>query len=140
MSGIPEVIGCIGGSHIADRCPVSKASKSYVNRYDMISMTVQGIYDNKRRFLDVSTGYPCEINHGGVFKLSIVSKRLPLCDGARYHLLGGAAYACRDHLVTPHKNYLTLTGYQLSFNTRLSSTRVLIESALEAQVQPAEGS
>ncbi|KAG0423703.1 hypothetical protein HPB47_000489 [Ixodes persulcatus] len=41
----------------------------------------------------------------------------------KYHLLGDAAYPLRETLVTPFRDYGTLTNQQKSFNTKLSSTR-----------------
>lgn len=130
MSGVPGVIGCIDGSYISIRCPAHKPRVTYVNRHDMISLTLQAICDHRRRFLDVSTGFPSKIHDGRVFQLSDISKRLPsLCDSGRYHILGDAAYPCRQFLITPYKDHGHLSDEQTTFNTRLSATRVLIENA-----------
>ncbi|XP_064475668.1 uncharacterized protein LOC135389562 [Ornithodoros turicata] len=129
ISGFPGVIGCIDGTFIPIRCPAHKPGVTYVNRHDTISLTLQGICDNRRRFLDVSTGFPSKIHDGRVLTLSNISKRLPsLCDGGRYHILGDAAYACWEYLISPYKDYGNLTEAQSTFNTKLSATRVLIEN------------
>ncbi|XP_042143591.1 putative nuclease HARBI1 [Ixodes scapularis] len=129
VSGMPGVIGCIDGSYIPTRCPADKIRSTYINRHGILSITVQGICDHKRRLLDVSVGWPSKIHDGRVFKLSTISKRIPtLFEGAKYHLLGDAAYPCREYLVPPYKDYGNLSPKQHAFNTKLSSTRVLIEN------------
>lgn len=54
-SGIPDVIGCIDGCHIPIAKP-SANSDSYINRKGFYSMVLQGVCDDKRRFIDVSCG------------------------------------------------------------------------------------
>ncbi|CAN7992729.1 unnamed protein product, partial [Ixodes hexagonus] len=125
-----SIIGCVDGSYIPIRWPADKIRSTYINRHDMLSITAQGICDHNRRFLDVSVGCPSKIHDGSVFKFSAVSKRIPsLCEGAWYHLLGDAAYPCREYLLPPYKDYGNLSPQQQAFNTKLSSTRVLIENS-----------
>lgn len=45
----------------------------------------------------------------------------------KYHLLGDLAYANTNWLITPYKNYGSLTRRHKIFNTKLSKTRVCIE-------------
>lgn len=58
VSRFPDTIGCVDGSYISIRCPAGKVRSVYVNRHHYPSGTLQGIGDNKKRFLDVSTGAP----------------------------------------------------------------------------------
>ncbi|KAM7284263.1 putative nuclease HARBI1 [Ixodes scapularis] len=130
VSGFPGVVGCVDGSYIGIRCPDNKVKSTYVNRHDKTSLTLQGICDHRRRFVDVFTGPPSKIHDSRIYKLSFVSRIIPfLCCMGKYHLLGDAAYPLRETLVTPFRDYGTLTNQQKSFNTKLSSTRVLIENA-----------
>ncbi|CAN7942634.1 unnamed protein product [Ixodes pacificus] len=130
ISGFPGVVGCVDGSYIGIRCPDNKVKSTYVNRHDKTSLTLQGICDHRRRFVDVFTGPPSKIHDSRIYKLSFVSRIIPfLCCMGKYHLLGDAAYPLRETLVTPFRDYGTLTNQQKSFNTKLSSTRVLIENA-----------
>ncbi|XP_064485996.1 putative nuclease HARBI1 [Ornithodoros turicata] len=129
VSGMPGVIGCIDGCYIPIRCPAHKIPSTYVNRHDMLSVTLQGVCDNSRRFLDISSGYPSKIHDARVFDLSDISRRLPsVCEQNRYHLLGDAAYPLREYLITPYKDYGNLSEQQVQFNFVHSSTRVLIEN------------
>ena len=56
MKGIPDCIGAIDGSFIPIRTPAHKSRTDYVNRHDQISLTLQGICDSNRKFLDAFTG------------------------------------------------------------------------------------
>lgn len=53
LAGFPDVLGCIDGTFINIIIPAGKIRSTYVNRYDITSMTMQGICDSERKFLDV---------------------------------------------------------------------------------------
>ncbi|KAK8760846.1 hypothetical protein V5799_011671 [Amblyomma americanum] len=129
ISGFPDTIGCIDGSYIPVRCPAGKVRSVYVNRHHYPSLTLQGICDNRKRFLDASTGAPSKIHDSRIFRLSNVSKRLPQLCAGKYQILGDAAYPSREFLITPIRDYGSLDASDKAFNTKLSSTRVLIENA-----------
>ncbi|KAB0802301.1 hypothetical protein PPYR_04487 [Photinus pyralis] len=77
VAGFPGTIGCIDGTSIPIRTPAHKIKCTYVNRHDMPSITLQGICDYKRRFLDIFTGLPGKIHDSRVFKMSDISRQLP---------------------------------------------------------------
>lgn len=90
---------------------------------------MQGICDNRGRFQDVFTGTPSKIHDARVLRLSSVNEDLSrICEG-KYHILGDAAYPIREHLLTPYKNYGSMTQRQSTYNYRHSATRVIIENA-----------
>nr|XP_037290847.1 protein ANTAGONIST OF LIKE HETEROCHROMATIN PROTEIN 1-like [Rhipicephalus microplus] len=122
VSGFPDTIGCIDGNYIPVRCPACKVRSVYVNQHHYPSLTLQGICDNRKRFLDVSTGAPSKIHDA-------VSKKLPQLCARKYHILGDAAYPSREYLMTPNRDYGSLDASDKAFNAKLSSTRVLIENA-----------
>lgn len=101
----------------------------YVNRHHYPSLTLQGICDNRKRFLDASTGAPSKVNDSRIFRLSTISKKLPQVCAGKYHILGDAAYPSREFLMTPIRDYGSLYASDKAFSTKLSSTRVLIENA-----------
>lgn len=122
------MIGCIDGCYIPIRKPANKIRTTYVNRHDMLSITLQGICDSNRRFIDVCVGSPSRIHDSRIFSLSPISDQLQeICHG-RYHLLGDAAYPLRDYLITPFKDYGNMTAKQKKFNLAHSQTRVRIEN------------
>lgn len=126
---MPGVIGCIDGSYIKIRTPAKKIRSTYVNRHHQPSLTLQGICDNKKKFLNVFTGVSGKIHDSRVFSLSFISDDLPNICGNDYHLLGDAAYPLTPYLITPYRDYGNLTAAQINFNYRFSRTRVLIENS-----------
>ncbi|KAH7971439.1 hypothetical protein HPB49_024102 [Dermacentor silvarum] len=110
-------------------CPAGKVRSVYVNRHHYPSLTLQGICDNRKRFLDASTGAPSKVNDSRIFRLSTISKKLPQLCAGKYHILGDAAYPSREFLMTPIRDYGSLYASDKAFSTKLSSTRVLIENA-----------
>ncbi|XP_021703681.1 putative nuclease HARBI1 [Aedes aegypti] len=129
IAGFPNVIGCIDGSYIYIRKPANKIRSTYVNRHDLLSMTLQGICDVNRRFLDVCVGSPSRIHDSRVFSLSPISEEISgICHG-KYHLLGDAAYPLREYLLTPFKDYGNLSHKERNYNLKHSQTRVKIENS-----------
>ncbi|KAM7293800.1 hypothetical protein ISCGN_023383 [Ixodes scapularis] len=132
VSGIPGVIGCIDGTYINFRCPDEKIPATYVNRHEALSLTLQGVCDDKGRFIDAFTGVSSRIHDARVFDLSDLSERLPtLCRRGKFHILGDAAYPSREYLVTPFKDYVKMTREQRDFNRDFSATRVTIENSFQ---------
>nr|CAI5833766.1 unnamed protein product [Callosobruchus analis] len=92
ISGFPGIIGCIDGTSIQIRIPKKKKNQHILTAHDVPSITLQGICDHRRRFIDVSTGAPGKVHDARVFKISDVSAKLPnICDD-RFHILGDNAY------------------------------------------------
>lgn len=129
MSGFPGVIGVIDGTSIPIRTPAHKIKSTYVNRHDIPALTLQGICDHRRRYIDIFTGPPGKIHDSRVFKLSFISSEIPFICGQEYHLLGDNGYPLRQHIITPYKDYGNLSPQQRTFNRKLSTTRVLIENS-----------
>ncbi|KAL1481745.1 hypothetical protein MTO96_034243 [Rhipicephalus appendiculatus] len=131
VAGFPGVIGCIDGTYIPMTCPNKKIRSTYTNRHDQVSLTMQAEYVIKEgRFVDVFTGTPGKIHDSRVLSLSTADEELPLvCEINKYHLLGDAAYAIREHLLTPFKDYGNMTRSQTLYNKSHSVTRVIIENA-----------
>lgn len=123
------MLGCIDGTFIKIRTPAHKIKSTYVNRHDMPSITLQGICDACKRFVDVFTGIPSKIHDARVLKLSDINEKLPtICEGNKYHILGDAAYPIREWLIIPYKDYGNLSENQKMFNKQFCATRVLIEN------------
>ncbi|XP_064468322.1 uncharacterized protein LOC135379015 [Ornithodoros turicata] len=130
VSGVPSTIGCIDGSYISIRCPAHKIRSTYINRHIYISLTLQAVCDHEKRFLDVTIGHPSKVHDARIFRTSRLAKKLPLiCAPGNYHILGDAAYPLREYLLTPYRDYGTLTESQRTFNAKFSATRVRIENA-----------
>lgn len=123
------MLGCIDGTFIKVRTPAHKIKSTYVNRHDIPSMTLQGICDARKRFVDVFSGIPSKIHDARVLKLSDVYEALPgICEGNKYHILGDAAYPTREWLIVPYKDYGNLSEKQKMFNKKFCAARVKIEN------------
>lgn len=122
------VIGCIDGTSIPIRTPVHKIKCTYVNRHDLPSLTLQGICNSNKQFIDVFTGPPGKIHDSRVFKMSFISQEIEKICGGTYHLLGDSAYGIREYLLTPYRDYGTLGDSEKNYNKIFSGTRVLIEN------------
>ncbi|XP_062556532.1 putative nuclease HARBI1 [Armigeres subalbatus] len=129
VSKFENVIGCIDGSYISIRKPAKKIRSTYINRHDMVSITLQGVCDSKKRFLDVCVGSPSKIHDSRIFSLSPLSENLAIICNQRYHLLGDAAYPLREYLLTPYRHDGRMTHKKQKYNLKHSQTRVLIENA-----------
>lgn len=129
LSRFENVIGCIDGTYIPIRKPANKIRSTYINRHDMVSMTVQGVCDADQKFLDICVGSPSKIHDSRIFTLSPLSDELPgICD-QRYHLLGDAAYPLREYLLTPYRNDGRMNRQRRKYNLMHAQTRVKIENA-----------
>ncbi|XP_071637288.1 putative nuclease HARBI1 isoform X1 [Temnothorax longispinosus] len=128
VAGFPNVIGCVDGTSIKVRTPAHKIKSTYVNRHDIPAITLQGICDARKRFIDVFTGIPGKIHDSRVLKLSDINDNLQkICEG-KFHILGDAAYPVREWLMIPYRDYGNLSDKQKKFN-KFCATRVLIENA-----------
>ncbi|KAM0734091.1 putative nuclease HARBI1 [Formica fusca] len=128
ISGFSNTLGCIDGTSIHVRTPAHKIKSTYVNRHDLPSITLQGICNYKKKFIDVFTGPPGKIHDSRVYKLSFISQELPNICGNIYHILGDNAYAIKPWLLTPYRDYGNLSVNKIHYNKVFSGTRVLIEN------------
>lgn len=102
---------------------------TYANRHNKTSLILQGICDNKKRFIDVFTGVTGKLHDSRTFTLSFISKTISdICQNGKYHLLGDSAYPIREYLLTSYKDYGNLTRLQRIYNKKLCGTRVRIEN------------
>ncbi|KAH7933420.1 hypothetical protein HPB49_012432 [Dermacentor silvarum] len=117
-----SVLGCIDGTYIETRCPAGKIASTYTNRHDKKSYGVQAICTADRKFVDVFLGPTGKMHDAETFKRSFALDKLPgVCEG-KYHLLGDAAYPLREYLLTPFRDYGSLTPECVQYNLRLSQT------------------
>lgn len=123
------MLGCIDGTYIPIRTPAHKIKSTYINRHDGTSMTMQGICDSKRRFMDVFTGTPSKIHDARILKMSFIYQEIQHICGHVWHILGDGAYPIQEWLMTPFRDYGNLSRKKRNYNYKLSATRVLIENA-----------
>ncbi|XP_017470166.1 PREDICTED: putative nuclease HARBI1 [Rhagoletis zephyria] len=123
--GFPKSIRCIDGTHIRIS-PLSERKDDYIARKGHITLVMQSIRDERRKFINVFVGFPGSSHDSWVLQNSPVYNNLTTLCGD-YYLLGDSAYPCSDCIITPFKDNGHLTRDQKYFNKQLSKCRILIE-------------
>lgn len=129
---IPNVVGCLGATHIPIRSPENEDNANFQNAYGYHSTILQGICDSELRFLDVFCGWPGSSDYARVWKNSPIYEKLaenestlpPSC-----HILGDNSYPLDLFLMVPFKDDGCLSDCEQHFNDELLLTRVLINQA-----------
>lgn len=106
----------------------------YYNRNSYHSVLLQGVCNDKKEFIDVFAGTPGRVHDARVFRTSpifinLTENEAEATISPTEHLLGDSAYPLSPFLITPYRDNGHLTVPQVTFNTRMSSVRVLIEQA-----------
>lgn len=132
-TGFPGVCGCIDCTHVYITAPVDDAV-NYRNRHHSYSINVQAVVDHNLTVRDLHVGEPGSMNDQRVFRRSALYTDL-LEDvnhrhlTAEQHVVGDGAYTLTDFMMSPYENNGHLTERQLTFNKRLSQSRVRVENA-----------
>lgn len=133
--GIPQIIGCIDGTHIPI-LPPEEGLKDFINRKSWASIILQGIVDDRCLFRNISCKFPGSAHDANVFKNSAIFERAEQIwpkekigfNGVDipYILLGDPAYPLLPWLM---KNYpgSGLTAERQSFNEHMNSGRIRVE-------------
>jgi len=125
ICGIDGIVGAIDGTYIPIRTPVKKIRHTYVNRHDETAITLQGICDVKKRFIDCFTGVSSKLHDARVYDMSFIKEKVSTM-GDYYHIIGDAAYPISINLLTPYNG--NLTPMQANFNKHFCKARVKIEN------------
>lgn len=78
----------------------------------------------KKKFIDIHVGEPGSLHDYHVFKRSALYTELENSYNPKYYLLADSAYALTSYLISPFKDYGTLTEKQKSFNNELTAVGV----------------
>jgi len=127
----PGVIGCIGGLHFTIKASADQED-CYTDRKLNKSIIMQGVCTSDYIFTNVNVGFLGRVHDARVFSNCKLYKMIDTNGSnslvyGKYHLLGDLAYANTNWLITPYKNYGSLTVRHKTFNTKLNKTRVCIE-------------
>ncbi|XP_036342426.1 protein ANTAGONIST OF LIKE HETEROCHROMATIN PROTEIN 1-like [Rhagoletis pomonella] len=123
--GFAKAIGCIDGTHIVID-PPAEQKDDYIDRKGNITLTMQAICNENKKFMNIFVGFPGSSHDSWVFQNSPIFQKLSSYCGD-YYLLGDSAYPCTQYVITPYKDNGHLTPAQKNFNVKLSSGRVAIE-------------
>lgn len=123
-----KVLGAIDGCHIKIR-KIGESNLDYINRKSDSSILLQGVVDNKRRFIDIHCGEPGSIHDSRLLRKSNLYTSLMVDSSSMYggYLLGDSAYPSLNWLVPPFKDNGRLTTTHKKFNKLHSSHRMVIE-------------
>nr|XP_012222949.1 PREDICTED: putative nuclease HARBI1 [Linepithema humile] len=130
ISGFPDTIGAIDGTHINIPAPTVNP-EAYVNRKEHHSIHLQAVCDHTRYFTHVYVGNVGSVHDSRVFRLSSLKEYInnPTKFPNNTHIIGDAAYALHKHLLVPYSDNGHLTQCQKNYNLCHSSTRMVIERA-----------
>ncbi|XP_011699418.1 PREDICTED: putative nuclease HARBI1 [Wasmannia auropunctata] len=126
ICGIDGIVGCIDGTYIPIRTPAKKIRHTYVNRHDETALTLQGICDAQKRFIDCFTGVSGKLHDARVYDISFVQEKVSAM-GDYYHIIGDLAYPISINLLTPYNGQVT--PVQANFNKHFCRARIKIENA-----------
>lgn len=73
--GLNNIIGVIDGSYIPIPAP-KKSANSYLTRKCFHAITLQGVCDDKLRFIDAFAGYPGSVGDRRIFTNSLIYERI----------------------------------------------------------------
>lgn len=133
--GIPQIIGCIDGTHIPI-LPPEEGMKDFINRKSWASIILQAIVDDRCLFRNISCKFPGSAHDANVFKNSAIFERIEEIWPKEtislsnvdipYIILGDPAYPLLPWLL---KNYpgSGLTAEKQAFNEHMNSGRIRVE-------------
>lgn len=136
---IPQVVGCIDGTHIEITCPSIPNKDDYFCRKQYYSINTQAVVGGKLMFLDVATGFPGCMHDARVLRNtslfhnanngSILNE--PSCQVMGYtvkpFLLGDSAYQPLQWIVKPYTRHRQLTREERKYNRIISQSRSVVE-------------
>lgn len=123
---IPDVVGCIDGSHIDIKEP-RESQDSYYNRKKFHSVVLQGICDHELKFLDVFIGHPGASHDARILADSFFYAATKCAGG---YLLGDAAYPLAPWLMAPYKDLgRDFSAWKSKYNLVHSQQRIVIVHA-----------
>lgn len=126
--GPQNTIGCIDGCHVEINKP-TESPNSYYNRKKFPSIVLQGIANDRSKFLDVFIGFPGSAHDARILREStFFTETVTKCMNG--YLLGDCAYPLLPWLITPYRdNEQTFPFWKKKYNKVHSQQRVAIENA-----------
>nr|XP_020487137.1 protein ALP1-like [Labrus bergylta] len=129
LCGLSGVIGAIDGCHIRVQRPPVRGG-DYMNSKSFYSILLQGIVDERGRFLDIFAGPPGRVHDARMLRSSNFYSTWQEKIG-EYSLLGDSAYIGEafPFLITPKPDNGALTEVDQQQNANISRGRVVVENA-----------
>ncbi|KAG7330159.1 hypothetical protein KOW79_006381 [Hemibagrus wyckioides] len=129
LCGLSGIIGVIDGCHIKINRPNIRGG-DYMNRQSYYSVLLQGIVDEKGRFIDIFVGPPGRVDDARMLRASDFYTTWQEKMG-EYNLLGDSAYTghADPFIITPKTDNGALSEEDQLQNSKISSGRVVIDQA-----------
>lgn len=129
VCGINAIIGAIDGCHIKIQRPTMRGG-DYLNRKGFYSVLLQGIVNERGRFLDIFVGPPGRVHDARMLRTSDFYQTWEeKMDNNK--LLGDSAYCGNAYpfVLTPKRDNGALTADDQARNIQISRGRVIVEQA-----------
>lgn len=141
QGNFPHCVGALDGKHIVLQSPIHSGSQYYIYK-NTFSIVLLALVDSDYNFIFADIGAPGRISDGGVFQHSLLWRKIvtddmnfpPDCPlpGRQiempYVFIGDGAFALSTHLMKPYPGIYEQGTLQRTFNSRLSSSRVIVEN------------
>jgi hypothetical protein len=93
---------------------------------------LQGCCNAKHQFTHIHVGYPGSCHDARVFRASSIYEAIQnnpreLFPDDRFHILADSAYPISKYVLTPFKDFGTLSQYEKVYNVKLAKARTVIE-------------
>ncbi|MCO5575736.1 hypothetical protein L7F22_029539 [Adiantum nelumboides] len=137
--GLPNCSGALDVTRVNMEKPKCGSGIDWFDRNKNYSMSVQCIVDMDLRFMDVFAGWPGSANDKRILRnssfaqcvergfylngRSFQNRNLTICE----YVVADGSYTLSDWLMTPY--VLPQTNRETKFNSKLSSTRIVVERA-----------
>lgn len=83
---------------------------AYTNRKAVCAVKLQAVFDDKKKIIDMSGGWPGSVHDSRVFQLSSLSRLLDeVLQGSDYHLLADKGFPLTFRVITPYRHRRNLT-------------------------------
>jgi hypothetical protein len=131
MSGFPNVVGYIDGTHVPVKAPYADRD-SFIYRKVYPSINVLAVCDHTMRFTYVYADCAGSVHDARVLRACSLGQELEtgkLMGDVQFHLLDDSAHPLLPNLMVPFRDNGHLTPRQLRLNAIHSSTRCLVERA-----------
>jgi hypothetical protein len=122
IAGMPGVIGCVDGSHVPIKRPITDDYEEYRCRKGFFSINVQGCCNSDLEFTNIVARWKGSTHDARIFENSRLFNVVEMKDG---FLLGDSGYAQSRKMFTPFLNPQGLN--QQAYNRAHTRTRNCVE-------------
>nr|CAG8585074.1 15927_t:CDS:2 [Entrophospora candida] len=138
VADFPGIFGIIGCSHIKIKSPSTFATNYYNHQKNHYSIIIQAVVDDKKKFIDMSVGYPGSTQDNIVGSNNIIDDDKIISSNSsgnnlsQFYLLGDVGYPNLNWMLTPYNDDdqgTILTREESYYNLCHSHTRKKIEQS-----------